>query len=123
MKDTLDFTAPCSIREVAEMFGLTHRALRFYEAEGLLSPQRQGTSRLYHAEDIERVRLILIYKKAGVPLDDVRARLKIDPTRAHLDPEQRADLMRATRDEITRLQDQLLQLHRMTTIRRAEVPA
>jgi hypothetical protein len=34
-----------SVRELADELGVTTRTLRFYEAEGLLTPRRVGTSR------------------------------------------------------------------------------
>ena len=40
-----------SINELAREFSLTHRALRFYESRGLLSPEREGRRRIFSRED------------------------------------------------------------------------
>ena len=45
----------CTIGEIARRFGLTHRALRFYESRGLLNPVRHGSSRVYGVKDVERL--------------------------------------------------------------------
>ena len=43
-----------SITELCAEFGVTARALRFYEDEGLISPQRRGTQRIYSQRDRAR---------------------------------------------------------------------
>ncbi|MDQ4086777.1 MAG: MerR family DNA-binding transcriptional regulator, partial [Pseudomonadota bacterium] len=40
-----------TITELCEEFGVTARALRFYEDEGLIAPQRQGLTRIYSWRD------------------------------------------------------------------------
>ena len=60
------------IGDVARQFGLTLRALRFYEDKGLLSPKRDGSARLYSRKDITRLRLILLGRKAGFSLREVK---------------------------------------------------
>lgn len=59
-----------SIRDLAEDFGVTTRALRFYEERGLLRPQRKGLNRVYDAEDKVRLTLILRGKRLGFTLDE-----------------------------------------------------
>ena len=44
---------------VCEMFHIHPQTLRLYEREGLLHPKRVGGSRLYSAEDLDRIRMIL----------------------------------------------------------------
>jgi MerR family transcriptional regulator/heat shock protein HspR len=44
---------------VCEMFHIHPQTLRLYEREGLLQPQRVGGARLYSAEDLDRIRMIL----------------------------------------------------------------
>lgn len=52
---------------VCEMFNVHPQTLRLYEKEGLLHPQRSGGARLYSAEDLERIRMILnLTKDLGV---------------------------------------------------------
>jgi DNA-binding transcriptional MerR regulator len=63
-----DDGATLTIGELAREFGITLRALRFYEGKGLLFPQRQGASRLYGQSDRVRLGLILKAKKLGFTL-------------------------------------------------------
>jgi DNA-binding transcriptional MerR regulator len=57
---------------MASAFGVTLRALRFYEDKGLLSPHREGTMRLYTRRDRGRLKLILLGRKIGFSLRDVK---------------------------------------------------
>jgi len=63
---------PLDIREVARRTGLTSRALRFYEARGLLKPLRTYNGRrLYGAGELERIQQILALKRAGLSLAQI----------------------------------------------------
>lgn len=64
--DTYSITALC------EEFGVTARALRFYEDEGLIAPQRAGLSRVYSWRDRARLAWILRGKRVGFSLADIR---------------------------------------------------
>jgi DNA-binding transcriptional MerR regulator len=59
-----------TIRDLAEDFAVTTRALRFYEERGLLRPQRKGQSRVYSAADRVRLTLVLRGKRLGFTLDE-----------------------------------------------------
>jgi len=60
------------IREVAKRTGLTSRALRFYEARGLLRPLRTFSGRrLYGRGELERIQQILALKRAGLSLAQI----------------------------------------------------
>jgi DNA-binding transcriptional MerR regulator len=61
-----------SIGEVACEFGVTARALRFYEAKGLLSPRRDGASRHYDRAERDRLELLLKAKTLGFTLAEIR---------------------------------------------------
>lgn len=61
-----------TIGDLARDFGVTLRALRFYEDKGLLSPRREGLSRLYSAKDRDRLALILKGKRLGFTLGEIR---------------------------------------------------
>jgi DNA-binding transcriptional MerR regulator len=63
---------PMTIGEVARQFGMTLRALRFYEARRLITPQRCGAIRLYHRSDRERLTLILTGQRLGFTLTEIR---------------------------------------------------
>lgn len=63
---------PLDIREVAKRTGLTSRALRFYEARGLLSPLRTYSGRrLYGPGELQRIQQILALKRAGLTLSQI----------------------------------------------------
>ena len=60
-----------TIAELADEFGVTHRTIRFYEDRGLLTPQRHGTRRIYHARDRVRLALVLRGKRLGFDLAEI----------------------------------------------------
>src|SRR4051794_29768786 len=63
---------PLDIREVARRTGLTCRALRFYEARGLLRPLRTYSGRrVYGAGELARIQQILALKRAGLTLAQI----------------------------------------------------
>ena len=72
MKDSNSSACTYSIGELAEEFGVTSRALRLYEEEGLLDPQRDGTRRIYDERNRVRLRLILRGKRLGWSLSEIR---------------------------------------------------
>ena len=61
-----------SIGELAREFGLTTRAIRFYEDCGLLAPARAGRKRVYTARDRARLTLTLRGKRLGLKLAEVK---------------------------------------------------
>jgi len=61
-----------TVRELADELGVTTRTLRFYEAEGLIAPERRGTVRVYDQRDRARLRLILRGKRFGMSLGECR---------------------------------------------------
>jgi DNA-binding transcriptional MerR regulator len=61
-----------SIGELAHEFGLTTRAIRFYEDCGLLAPQRAGRNRVYTVRDRARLTLTLRGKRLGLKLAEVK---------------------------------------------------
>src|SRR4028118_462289 len=73
-----DFDAPAataatySITDLCEEFEVTPRALRFYEDEGLIAPERQGLSRIYSWRDRARLAWILRGKRVGFSLAEIR---------------------------------------------------
>ncbi|TGQ65167.1 MAG: MerR family DNA-binding transcriptional regulator [Mesorhizobium sp.] len=69
------------IGEMAKKYGVTLRTLRFYEDKGLLNPQRDGSTRLYTRRDKARLKLILLGRKVGFSLRDVKQMMDLyDPT-------------------------------------------
>ena len=61
-----------TVGELAEELGVTTRTLRFYEAEGLIAPDRSGPNRRYQARDRARLRLILRGRRFGMTLGECR---------------------------------------------------
>jgi DNA-binding transcriptional MerR regulator len=61
-----------SISDLCAEFGVTARALRFYEDEGLISPERRGTARIYSHRDRARLAWILRGKRVGFSLGEIR---------------------------------------------------
>lgn len=70
------------IDEVVRRTGLTSRALRFYEARGLVSPLRtQSGRRWFGTDELERVHQIIALKKAGLSLGDIKRLFDCKPIR------------------------------------------
>lgn len=61
-----------SISDLCEEFGVTPRALRFYEDEQLIAPRRQGLARIYSHRDRARLAWILRGKRVGFSLAEIR---------------------------------------------------
>lgn len=60
-----------SITDLAAEFGVTLRTIRFYEDRGLVSPERRGTTRVFHPRDRIRLALVLRGKRLGFSLDEI----------------------------------------------------
>ena len=60
-----------TITQLCSEFGVTARALRFYEDEGLISPRRSGLSRVYSWRDRARLAWILRGKRVGFSLSEI----------------------------------------------------
>jgi DNA-binding transcriptional MerR regulator len=105
-----------TIAEVAEEFAITHRTVRHYEELNLISPERRGTTRIYHRRERTRLNLILRGRRLGFPLEEIRTIIDLydEPTgqesqlRYVLDQlhERRGHLERRRRD----IQDALTEL-------------
>ena len=61
-----------TISELSREFNVTTRTIRFYEDQGLLSPQRQGTNRIFSQRDRVRLKLALRGKRLGFSLAEIR---------------------------------------------------
>lgn len=61
-----------TIGELAEAFGVTTRAIRFYESRGLISPPRKGVARCYSRRERARLKLIQRGKNLGFSLEEIR---------------------------------------------------
>lgn len=93
-----------SIGDMCDAFGVTARALRFYEDEELIAPERRGTTRLYTDRDRARLTWILRGKSVGFSLNDIRELLDLYDV-----GDQQHTQMLATRD---RCRERIDALHR-----------
>lgn len=66
-----------SIGELCDEFDVTARALRFYEDEALIAPERRGTQRLYSDRDRARLAWILRGKRVGLSLAEIKELLDL----------------------------------------------
>ncbi len=98
-----------TITELAEDLAVTPRAIRFYEAKGLLAPQRAGANRVYSHRDRARLLIILRGKRLGFSLALVKKYLDLydaDPTHKT----QIQHLLAGARQRIGELEGQRLDL-------------
>jgi DNA-binding transcriptional MerR regulator len=104
-----------TVNQLAEELGVTARAIRFYEAKGLIAPRRAGTTRVFDRRDRARLMLVLRGKRLGFSLASIREfldlydadrsqgaqlRLLLDSTRARVREleRQRVDLDQTLRE-------------------------
>lgn len=95
-----------SVTQLAKDLGVTPRTIRFYEDQGLLSPQRAGNTRVYTHRDRARMILILRGKRLGFSIKDIKEFLDlyvVDTTQV----EQLQLLIAKVRGRIAQLEDQL----------------
>jgi DNA-binding transcriptional MerR regulator len=93
-------------------FKITPRTLRFYEENGLLTPSRQGQSRIYSGSDRVRLELILRGKRLGFSLEESCDIIDMyDPTGNNLD--QLEKVTATVRMKIIQLEQQQRDLKRM----------
>ncbi|RMQ82456.1 hypothetical protein ALP97_03256 [Pseudomonas salomonii] len=70
-----------SISDLARELDITTRAIRFYEEQGLLAPERRGQERIYSARDKVSLKLILRGKRIGFSLAECRELIELyDPS-------------------------------------------
>lgn len=72
-------TGPLSytIGDLAKEFDVTLRTLRFYEDKNLLNPRREGMTRIYSRRDRARLKLVLMGKKVGFSLTEIKDMLDL----------------------------------------------
>ena len=60
------------IKQVEELVGITSKNIRFYEEQGLLSPERaENGYREYHRSDVEVLKKIKLLRKLGISVEEI----------------------------------------------------
>ncbi|MCI7144855.1 MAG: MerR family DNA-binding transcriptional regulator [Clostridiales bacterium] len=83
-----------TIKELAEMTGVTESALRYYDRKGILQPtEKKATGRrewLYDESAVRRLEELMIYRRAGIPVECIgeilgeEVQVKVEKLRQHL---------------------------------------
>lgn len=98
-------TETLTIREMCDVYDVTPRTLRFYEAKELLFPIREGQKRLFTKRDRARLKLILRGKRFGFSLEEIRQLLDL----YDMGDQQATQLQRTFEVAQARLQDMIEQ--------------
>ncbi len=89
-----------TIKEIEKLLEIPRATVRFYEKEGLISPARGGNSyREYSEEDVATLKKIIIFRKLGMSVEDIRSFLEGD-----------TPLQELLTKNITELQEQMKEL-------------
>ena len=101
-----------TIGELAREFDLTTRAIRFYEEQGMLSPERRGLERIYSARDKVSLKLILRGKRIGFSLAECKELIELyDPASGNR--KQLETFMHKIAERRLQLEQQLLDIQQM----------
>ncbi len=66
-----------TIGDLAKEFDVSLRTLRFYEDKKLISPRRDGVTRIYSRRDRARLKLVLMGKRVGFSLKEIKEMLDL----------------------------------------------
>ena len=102
-----------AIADLAREFGISTRAIRFYESKGLLAPQRVGGTRVFRRRDRARLVLILRGKRLGFSLRDISEYLSLYD--AHSQTAQVSLLVEMVDRRLGLLEQQMADLHTTLT--------
>ncbi len=98
------------ITELCREYGITLRALRFYEDKGLLSPRRINGARVYTRRDRARLALILRAKAIGSPLSEIKRYLDLYGAQGEGRTQQLSYVIERTDTEIAELEKKRAQI-------------
>jgi DNA-binding transcriptional MerR regulator len=101
-----------TIRDLVQECAVTARTLRFYEEKGLLTPRRAGQERLYSRRDRARLKYVLMGRRVGFSLDEVRELLDLYDLDDAEETQLRVALSRF-RERIGRLERQKIEIERV----------
>jgi DNA-binding transcriptional MerR regulator len=101
-----------SISDLARELDITTRTIRFYEEQGMLSPERRGLERIYSAKDKVTLKLILRGKRIGFSLAECRDLIGLyDPTGDN--QKQLTTMLQKIAERRAQLDQQLLDIQQM----------
>ena len=101
-----------SISDLAHELDITTRAIRFYEEQGLLAPERRGQERVYSARDKVSLKLILRGKRIGFSLAECRELIELyDPSSGN--QKQLNSMLGKIAERRQQLEQQLLDIQQM----------
>lgn len=121
-----------AITDLAKEFGISTRAIRFYETKGLLKPDRLGSTRVFRRRDRARLILILRGKRLGFSLRDISEYLSLydaDGTRTAQvkllieKVDERLDLLRAQLADLETTIEELTEIRQLADERLHQEPA
>jgi len=61
-----------AISDLAREFGITPRTIRFWEDQGILAPEREGSKRVFTRRDRARLKMALRGKRLGLSLAEIK---------------------------------------------------
>jgi len=101
-----------SISELARELDITTRAIRFYEEQSMLSPERRGQERIYSSKDKVTLKLILRGKRIGFSLAECKELIELyDPGQGNR--KQLQTFMSKIAERRAQLEQQLLDIQQM----------
>ncbi|MFJ5296141.1 MerR family DNA-binding transcriptional regulator [Pseudomonas sp. NPDC088368] len=101
-----------SISDLARELDITTRTIRFYEEQGMLSPERRGLERIYSARDKVTLKLILRGKRIGFSLAECRDLIGLyDPSGDN--QKQLTTMLQKIAERRAQLDQQLLDIQQM----------
>lgn len=101
-----------SISDLSRELDITTRAIRFYEEQGLLTPERRGLERIYSARDKVTLKLILRGKRIGFSLAECRELIALyDPSSGNL--KQLNSMLVKIAERRAQLEQQMLDIQQM----------
>ncbi|GGM00379.1 MerR family transcriptional regulator [Pseudomonas asuensis] len=104
--------ASYSISDLARELDITTRTIRFYEEQGMLTPERRGQERIYSAKDRVALKLILRGKRIGFSLAECRELIELyDPSSGN--HKQLYSMLAKIAERREQLQQQLLDIQQM----------
>ena len=65
-------TTTFTISDLAREFAITPRTIRFWEDQGILAPEREGSKRVFPRRDRARLKMALRGKRLGLSLAEIK---------------------------------------------------